>query len=176
MEVASILGAMVYVKDGPMLGKFDEITLPEVKNKIQENKATDAIGSRRLPGISIDAMEATFKTSNFNAKFHAMASNPFVEYNLQVRGNLLVAGGQAQAQSRAVGKPIRVELRGWFSSAKEPVFKQGEGGSSDYKFEVRSITTIIDGREIRHVDVDNYQWRVDGVDILADFRKNLGIA
>jgi P2 family phage contractile tail tube protein len=172
MEVSSLLGAMVYGPDGAMYGKFDEITVPEIKNKIQENKPTDGIGTRRLPGISLDPMEATFKATGFNPDFHAMAAVPFKEVGLQIRANLLTARGQGQA----AGKAVKMELKGWFSSSKEGAFKQGEGAQCEYKMEVIAMKLEVDGREIKEVDIDNYIWRVDGVDLLADFRKNLGIA
>jgi len=171
MEVSSILGGLVYVKDGPMLGKFDEITMPEVKNKIQENKATDAIGARRLPGLSLDPMECTFKTSNFNRKFHAMACNPYETYNLQIRANLAVSKGTGKTE----GKLYKVELRGWFSSAKEPSIKQGEGGACEYKLEVNALELVIDGVSTRKIDIDNYIYTVNGEDVVPDFRKNLGL-
>jgi P2 family phage contractile tail tube protein len=171
MEVSSIIGGMVYVKDGPMLGKFDEITMSEIKNKIQENKATDMIGARRMPGISIEPVDCTFKTSNFNKKFHAMASNPMVVHNLQIRSNLVTSNGTGPNKC----KLYKIELRGWFSSAKEPTLKQGEGGACEYKFEAHAVELIIDGETTKKVDIDNYIWEVNGDDILKEFRKNMGI-
>jgi P2 family phage contractile tail tube protein len=172
MEITSIIGAMVYGPNGAFFGKFDEITLPDVKIKAQENKTTDSIGVRRVPGISLEALEATFKAASFNAEFHAMASNPYEEVGLQVRSNMILARGQGRAQ----GKGVRLDLRGWFSSAKEPGIKQGEGGQCEYKLEVHALKLTVDGRVIKEVDIDNYIWKVDGKDLLADFRRNLGIS
>ena len=172
MDVSSILGAMVYGPTGAVLGKFNEITVPEVKSKAQENKPTDLIGTRRLPGLSLDPMECTFKADGLRPDFHALASDPYQEINLQIRSNLLVAKGQGRAQN----KPVRLDLRGWFSSAKEGAFKQGEGAQPEYKMEVNALKLVVDGFEIKEVDIDNYIWRVGGVDLLADFRRNLGIS
>jgi P2 family phage contractile tail tube protein len=173
MEITSLMSAMVYGPDGAMFGKFDEITVPEIKNKVQENKPTDAIGTRRMPSISLDPMEATFKAVGFNAKFHAMASNPFRnDIGLQIRSNLLSAKGKGQV----VGKPASLELRGWFSSPKVGSFKQGEGAQCEYKMEVHAIKLIVDGKTLTEIDIDNYIWRVNGEDLLKDFRANLGIS
>jgi P2 family phage contractile tail tube protein len=172
MEISSLIGAMVYGPDGALFGKFDEITVPEVKIKTQEQKATDMIGTRRLPGISLDPLEATFKAQGFNPDFHALTANPFKEIGLQIRSNLLRARGQGIAGSAAV----QLNLSGWFSSAKEGVLKQGEGAQCEYKMEVHAFKLTVDGREIKEVDIDNYIWRVDGKDILADVRKNLGLS
>jgi len=171
MEVSSILSAMVYGPSGAMYGKFEEITVPEVKNKVQESKPTDAIGTRRLPGLSLDPMEVTFKAVGFKADFHAMASNPYEEVSLQIRSNLMTAGG-----GKAQHKPVRMDLRGWFSSAKEGALKQGEGASCEYKMEVHAMKLVVDGKDIKEIDIDNYIWRVNGADLLAAFRANLGIA
>jgi P2 family phage contractile tail tube protein len=172
MDVTSIIGGMVYGPQGALYGKFDEITVPEVKVKTQEQKATDMIGTRRLPGISLDPLEATFKAQGFNTDFHALTANPFNEIGLQVRSNQLTARGQGRATCAAV----KLELRGWFSSAKEGALKQGEGAQCEYKLEVHALKLTVDGREIKEIDIDNYVWKVDGEDLLADFRKNLGIA
>jgi P2 family phage contractile tail tube protein len=172
MEITSIIGAMVYGPAGAMYGKFDEITVPEIKNKAQENKPTDGIGTRRLPGLSIDPMEATFKAQGFNTDFHAMAANPYKEVGLQVRSNRVVTrnGGKLDAEG------VRLDLRGWFSSAKEGSFKQGEGAQCEYKMEVTALKLVVDGREIKEIDIDNYIWKVNGEDIIADIRANLGIS
>jgi len=172
MEVTSLISAMVYGPAGAMYGKFDEITVPEVKNKTQENKPTDGIGTRRIPGISLDPLECTFKAQGFNADFHALAANPYKEVNLQIRSNLVVARGQGKVGAKAV----RLDLTGWFSSAKEGSFKQGEGAQCEYKFEVSAMELTVDGRQLKKIDIDNYIWQVDGVDLLADFRANLGIS
>jgi len=170
-EITSIIGGMVYGPDGAIFGKFESITVPEAKNKVQESKATDGIGTRRLPGLSLDPMESTLKAVGFKKEFHAMASNPYKEVNLQVRSNLLKAGG-----GQAEHKPIRLEMRGWFSSAKEGELKQGEGAACEYKLEVHAMKLIVDGVEIREIDIDNYIWRVNGEDLLLAYRQNLGIA
>ena len=148
------------------------MTLPEVKSKAQENKPTDAIGTRRLPGISLDPMECSFKAQGFNPDFHALAANPFNEVNLQIRSNRLTARGSGKAEAQ----PVKMNLRGWFSSAKEGAFKQGEGAQCEYKFEVSFIELEVDGRQLKKIDIDNYIWEVDGKDLLADFRANLGIS
>jgi P2 family phage contractile tail tube protein len=172
MEVTSIIGAMVYGPGGAMYGKFDEITVPEIKAKAQENKPTDGIGTRRLPGISLEPLEATFKAQGFNPDFHALTANPFKEVGLQVRSNRLTARGVGKADA----VPVRLDLKGWFSSAKEGAFKQGEGAQCEYKMEVTALKLVVDGREIKEIDIDNYIWKVDGQDLLADIRKNLGIS
>jgi P2 family phage contractile tail tube protein len=172
MEVTSLIGGMVYGPGGALFGKFDEITVPEVKIKTQEQKATDMIGTRRLPGLSLDPLEATFKAQGFNTDFHALTANPFSEVGLQVRSNQLTARGQGRAACAAV----KLELKGWFSSAKEGALKQGEGAQCEYKMEVHAMKLTVDGRDVKEIDVDNYIWKVDGKDLLADFRKNLGIA
>jgi len=163
---------MVYGPEGALYGKFDEITVPEIKNKSQDNKPTDFIGVRRTPSVSLEAMEATFKAQGFNEAFHALAANPFKEIGLQIRSNQL----KSQGQGKAVAAAVRLDLKGWFSSAKEGSFKQGEGAQCEYKFEVHAMKLVVDGKDIKEVDIDNYIWRVNGEDIIADIRANYGIS
>jgi len=171
MEISYLMGAMVYGPKGALFGKFDEITVPEVKTKAQEQKATDMIGTRRVPGLSLDPMECSFKAAGLRPDFHAMASNPYAEVSLQIRSSLMVAKGAGKAEAR----PVRLELRGWFSSAKEGAFKQGEAAQCEYKMEVHAMKLEVDGAEVKEVDIDNYIWKVDGQDIIADVRANMGL-
>jgi len=41
---------------------------------------------------------------------------------------------------------------------------------------VSAMELTVDGRQLKKIDIDNYIWQVDGVDLLADFRANLGIS
>jgi P2 family phage contractile tail tube protein len=171
MEVTSLIGAMVYGPNGALFGLFDEVTVPEIKNKQDEKKPTDAIGTRKVPGISLEAMEASFKATGFNSDFHALTSNPFFELGLQIRSNQVKARGSGKVEAKAV----KMNLRGWFPESKEGTFKQGEAANPEYKFNVHSVELEVDGRMIKKIDIDNYIWEVDGKDVIADFRKNLGI-
>jgi len=171
MDISYIMGAMVYGPGGALFGKFDEITVPEVKIKAQEQKATDMIGTRRVPGIASDPMECTLKAAGFLADFHALAASQ-EEVGLQVRSNLVLAKGAGKAEA----KPVRLELRGWFSSTKVGPFKQGEASQCEYKMEVHAFKLEVDDKEIEERDIDNYIWKVNGKDMLEDYRKNLGVS
>jgi len=72
--------------------------------------------------------------------------------------------------------PALLRQRRQCVSCKEGSFKQGEGAQCEYKFEVSAMELTVDGRQLKKIDIDNYIWQVDGVDLLADFRANLGIS
>jgi P2 family phage contractile tail tube protein len=172
MEITALIGARVWGPDGALIGLFESVTVPEVKNKKEESKPTDSIGTRRLPGISLEPMEAKFKASGFNPDFHAGAHNPFFDLGLQIRSNCVISRGQGKVE----GKLAKFNIRGWFSDPKTGEYQQGTSAKPEYNFEVHAYELEYDGRMLIKIDIDNEIWEVDGVDVIESFRKNLGSA
>jgi hypothetical protein len=54
-------------------------------------------------------------------------------------------------------------------------FKQHDNSTLETMLNVHSIKMELDGREILEVDVLANIYKVDGVDLLKDYRQNLGI-
>ena len=169
MQIQKLTHCNVYMGGVSYVGQFSEVSVPEVKHKPQDHKPGDSIGTRRIPG-PLEAMECTLKADGFYSDFHIAASNPNAEVKLQVRANLKVtAGGSAQ------DIPVSMDLVGWFSSDKVGSFQAQDYAKPEYKLEVHYFCLKVDGTEIQAIDVDNHIHRVNGEDLLAQFRSNLGI-
>jgi P2 family phage contractile tail tube protein len=169
MQIQKLTHCNVYLAGVSYVGQFSEVSVPEVKHKAQEHKAGDMIGTRRISG-PLEAMECTLKADGFYENFHGVASNPDTELMLQVRANLKTyAGGMAQ------DVPVSMDLVGWCSNNKVGTLQAQDYAKPEYKIEVHYFCLRVNGVEIQAIDVDNHIHRVNGEDLLAQFRSNLGI-
>jgi P2 family phage contractile tail tube protein len=161
----------VYGDGNNFLGQFEEVTLPEIKNKSVDHRAGDMIGTRTLP-TSLEKMEATLKGTGLYEDFYILIADPDQMVSLQVRANLKKFDGQGLAAE----VPVVVYLKGWFPSRKAGTLKNQDPAKPEYKMELSYYKLVVDGAELEEVDVDNHIHRVNGVDLLAQFRSNLGLS
>jgi len=170
MLIKQLTHCNVYGNGNSFLGQFAEVTFPELKHKMIEHKGGDMIGTKRVP-TSLEAMEATFKANGFYEDFNILTANPNAVISLQVRGNQRIMDGTGvQADV-----PVVLYLRGTFSDRKLGSFKQGDGTQPEYKMEVSYYRLVVNGVDQEEVDIDNSIHVVGGVDLLAQFRDNLGL-
>ena len=169
MQISKLSHCNVYFQDGPFVGQFSEVAVPEIKHKAQEHKTGDMIGTRRVPG-PLEAMETTLKPDGFYPLFHAAMSDPDREIRLQVRCNLKVAEG---GNTRDVA--VRMDMAGWCSNNKVGTLQAQDNAKPEYKLEVHYFSLLVAGVEIQTIDIDNHIHRVNGRDLLEAFRTNLGV-
>ena len=169
MQIAKLSHCNVYFQDGPFVGQFAEVTVPEIKHKALEHKTGDMIGTRRVPG-PMEAMECTLKPDGFYPLFHASMSDPDRMVRLQVRCNLKVSEG-----GKTSNVAVRMDIAGWCSADKVGTLQAQDYAKPEYKLEVHYFSLLVEGIEIQTIDIDNHIHRVNGRDLLAEFRSNLGV-
>ena len=74
-----------------------------------------------------------------------------------------------------VHEQYRVALRGRVKSHKPGTIKAGEATDSETVIEVHYIKIDIDGQTVCEVDKFGYKCVIDGVDLLEQVRKNIGM-
>lgn len=170
IRVKQLTHCNLYAEGGSFQGAMLSITLPEVKHKSTEHKAGDLLGTPKLPG-SLDAMSSTIKMNGFYDDFHMLTADPNRMVGLMVRANQKSRDGYGNITD----EPVTLYLRGWFSSRK--IGELADTPSKpEYVMEVYYYRLTVNGNDIEEIDIENGIHRVDGVDILADFRANLGIS
>lgn len=170
MQIKQLTNCNLYAEGGSFLGAVASVMLPEVKHKTIEHKAGDLIGTPKLPG-ALEALQATVKMNGLYEDFHALTGNPNTTVRLMVRANQKVRTGAGST----VDEPVIVYLRGWFSSRKVGELKSSEGTNPEYMMEVSYYRLSVAGVDVEEVDIENSVHRVNGTDLLATFRANLGI-
>ena len=170
MNIKQLVNCNLYANGGSFLGAVLSITLPEIKSKTVEHKAGDAIGTAKLPG-AFEPMTCTIKMNGMYEDFHAITADPNSMVNLMVRGNQKVRNGIGNIAD----EPVMILLRGWFSSRKVGELKSSESAQPEYVMEVFYYQLVVANLPIEEVDIENSVHRVEGVDLLSDFRSNLGL-
>lgn len=165
-----LVNANVYVDGVSHLGMAEEVDLPVIKPMQSEQKALGMAGKIELP-TGWDKMEAKIKWNSFYKDAMKKASNPLSVVSLQLRGNLEVwTPGGLQDEL-----PYVVFLNALYKDFPSGQFKQHDNAEFESMLNVLYLRIEVDGDPVVEFDPLANIYKVDGVDILQNFRNNLGI-
>lgn len=170
IRIKQLMNCNLYAEGGAFQGALVSVTLPETKHKSVEHKGGDMIGTAKLPG-AMEAMTSTLKMNGLYEDFHALMADPNRMVSLMVRANQKVRDGYGNITE----EPVILYMRGWCSSRKVGELKSSEGSNPEYVLEVFYWRLVVNGKDIEEVDIENCIHRVNGQDLLAEYRANLGI-
>ena len=163
--------ANVYLNGNSLLGQTEEIKLPDFTSKMSEHKAVGMVASIEL-FAGIDKMNAEFKWNSYFPNTLAAAANPFAAVDMQVRSSLRTFGGAGEVTGEV---PVVVYLKGTFSKGATGTFKHHDPADIPTTMSVKYMRQVVDGKDILEIDAMNNIFKVNGVDLLAQYRQNLGI-
>lgn len=170
MEIKKIFNANVYI-DGTnsLLGRAREIVLPSVTMNTEEHKGLGMLGALELP-VGLAPLVTTVTWSGWYAD-RVLLANPFASRKLQVRASVETfgAGGRVEQQ------PLVVLLTASWKTAPLGTLSAGSGGEVQDELATTYVRLLVDGVELLEVDVHNNIWRQGGVDVLEQYRANLGV-
>lgn len=169
IEVKRITNANVYVDGNSLLGKVDEVKLPEVKVTMAEHKALGMQGKLDLPS-GIDKLEATFKWNSLYSDILVKVANPYKAVEVQLRGSLETYGNGG----RTAQVPVVAYLTGTFSKFPLGGFKQHDNVEAETTMSVTYCKLEIDGTEILEFDALANIYKAGGEDLLATYKQNIG--
>lgn len=170
IQVNRLTNGNMYINGNSYLGTIEEVQLPDVKGKYAEHKALGMNGSVELPS-GIDKMESKIKFNAPYARVMKLAANPYESHTLMFRGNLETYEG-----AQRVGQvPYKCVMKAGFKNVNPGSMKQHDNVEMESMLNVTYCKLEIDNEEIFEIDVLNNIHKVDGVDILAVYRANLGI-
>lgn len=169
ISVNKLYNANVYVDGNSFLGKAEEVTLPEVAAKMVEHKALGMIGTIELPA-GFEKMEGSIKWNSFYPDAMKKAANIYKTVQMQLRGSLenwTAAGRQTQS-------PYVAFLTVGFKSVPAGGFKQQENAEFETQMNVLYLRIEVDGSPIVEFDPLSNIYKVDGSDVLTQYRNNIG--
>lgn len=165
-----ITNANIYMDGANLLGRAEEIELPQVKVKMAEHKALGMVGTiRAFSGI--EALEGKIKWASFYADVLKKAANPFKTVQLQVRGSLEDWNTPA---GRNTEKPVVAVMQVLFKNFPLGQFKQNENVDITTEFDAWMVKLTAEGQDILEIDVAANIYKAGGVDMLANYRANIG--
>lgn len=170
IEVKKITNANIYLGGDNLLGRAEEVSLPVVKAKMVDHTALGLVGVPEFPS-GIEKLDGgKIKWASLYPEVLAKAANPFVVYDLQVRGNLETY----TSQGRVSEEPVVALLSASFKSIPMGQYKPRDNAEFETDLAVHYIKLIAGNVEILEVDVLANIWRARGVDLLSNYRANIG--
>ena len=169
VQTHKLTNCNVYINGGSMLGQVKELELPTVTQKMTEHQALGMLSAFELPS-GIDKMEMKIGWNSYYEVSLGIMANPTQVVNLQVRGSLETW----DSSGRSAQRPAVCFLSGTFKELPLGTFAQHENGTIDSMLNVTAVRLEIAGSEILALDVFANIYRVNGVDIAATYRENIG--
>lgn len=169
IQLNVISNANIYVNGNNLLGRAEEVKCPEIQAIMQERKALGLVGKIELP-YGFDKLEGEIKWNSFYADVARLVANPFSTYQLQCRCSVQRFGSQGRFNE----VPMVTYMTVMFKKNPLGTFKQHEDPDLSSAFTCTYIKQVLDGEELLELDYMANIFRVGGVDMLADYRANIG--
>ncbi|MFE8048749.1 phage major tail tube protein [Brenneria goodwinii] len=169
IEVNRITNANIYIDGVNLLGRAEEVKLPDVSMIMQEHKALGMVGKVELPA-GFDKLEGEIKWNSFYHDAMLGAANPYKTLALQCRSSV----ERYSSQGRIDEIPLVTYLTIMFKKNPLGTFKQHENAEFSSGFTCSYLKQVLDGEELLELDYLANIFRVGGVDQLTDYRSNIG--
>lgn len=170
IAVNRLTNCNVYIDGTSLLGRAQEITLPEIKAKMTDHPALGLMGMLELPS-GTDKLEAKIKWNSRYPEVDKRTSNPYLAVRLMVKASIeTYEGGDMTGRI-----PITTYLTGQFKGTQLGTFKQNDNVELESSIAVTYVKQEIGGEITLEFDVMACIYKINGVDILADYRAHLGI-
>jgi P2 family phage contractile tail tube protein len=170
MNVSQVLNANVYI-DGTnnLIGRAGTITLPDVVAAVESHRGLGMIGSIEIP-TGLDLLTTKIKWNGFYPDALKLGANPFASHKLQVRASIETFG----AGGRESEVPLIVSLVCTWKKSPLGAFSPGAKVEAEQELSTTYVKVNVDGKDTIEIDILENVWKVDGVDVLATYRANLG--
>jgi P2 family phage contractile tail tube protein len=170
VQVNKIFHSNVYI-DGTnsQIGRASETQLPSIAAVTSEHKGLGMFGTLELPA-GLQALVVSVKWAGFYADLKRFGANPFMARRLQWRASLETY----DQNGRVAEVPVVFTAAGSWKSSGGGTFKPQEASEFDDELTCTYCKLEVDGEEIYEIDLINNVYRVDGEDLLATMRANLG--
>lgn len=168
VAVNRLTNVNIYMEGGSLLGKAEEIKLPDIVVKMAEHKALGMVGSIELFS-GFDKMEGEVKWSSYYRDVMGKVANPFKFLPLQVRGNLETYTSRGRTEE----VPVVVFLTVSFKKTPGGSFKQHDNAEFPTNYSCYYMKQVVDGEEVVEFDPMSNIYKVNGEDLLATYRRNV---
>jgi P2 family phage contractile tail tube protein len=168
-DVNRLTNGNIYVDSTNLLGKFDEIKLPEIKPKQTDHNAMGQSGTVSYPTI-IEKLEGSIKWNCYYGDVYKKFANPYKSMQVMFRSNLETYTGSDRSAQKAYVVTLTINSMGVPGGS----FKAGENVEAETNFTATYMKIEEDGATITEFDPINNIFFVDGVDLLKEFRDHIG--
>jgi len=169
IQINRLTNANIYIDGKSFLGKAEEVNLPAIKHKMSEHKALGMVGAMEF-FAGIEKMEAKIKWNSFYADAMGKMADPTTTIQLQVRSSLEVYSSAGRSEQQ----PVVCYMTAQPKDFPMGNFKQHDNVELESNLNVTYCKLEVNGVNILEVDVLANVYKVNGVDIMAKYRENIG--
>ena len=169
-EIRILKNANVYVDGNNFLGKVREFELPTINQKTDPHEVMGLIGTPEF-SEGLEPMEATFSWASFYSDVYQKIGNPMQAVQLQVRGS----AANYTANGRTSETAVVVHMTVNFKTVPMGTFTPKTAVELESTASVHAIKLEIGGVVVLEIDVLANIYKVNGLDIMAEYRNNLGL-
>lgn len=169
MNIGKITNANVYINGQNLIGMVKEFDAPSIVQKMTEHEALGMLGTLELPS-GIEKMEAKAVWSSIYPDALAIVANPFAALNMQVRASREVYN----ANGRSAEQKVVIFMTATCQDLPLGNYRRHEVVELESNFNVTACRIEIDNTPVVEFDVFANIYKVNGVDIAAQFKANTG--
>ena len=170
MKITKVYDANVYVNDSSKHGQASEVTCPDIQAKMEDYKALGMVGTAEFFN-GFDKMESTIKWTYPDNEIKIACANFMKPVNIMVRSSKAEYDGGGISEE----VPVVIYMKGYPKKHPGGTYKPKEDTEVENTFSILYYKEEVDGEAIIEVDVLNNIYNVNGEDLLAERRSNLGI-
>lgn len=169
MEIKSISNANVYVEGGSLLGKCEKVKLPDVSFATDEVKPLGLVGAFEVP-TGLEKMEGEIVWISYYPGAAPLYANPWKTHKIQIRSS----SDTHDDNGLLSRQPMVTHMNCAFKKSAMGEYEQNKGARFTSSFSCTYIKQVLDGKDMLEIDVLNNIYRVEGEDMLAEYRENIG--
>jgi uncharacterized protein len=169
IQLRRVTNAAIYINGNSLLGKAEEIKLPDITALMSEHKALGMVAKIELPS-GFDKMDGEVKWNSFYPDVATTMGDFFTMVPLQVRSSVETWGSGGRTEQ----VPLVTFLTVLFKKNPLGSFKQNDNAEFASGFSAYYIRQQLAGKDIVELDVLSNIYKVNGVDKLDLFRANQG--
>jgi len=169
-NISKVLNANWYL-DGTndQIGRTSEIEMPSLAWKMIDHTALGMIGTVELP-TGLDKLTMKLKWAGFYSDVMALIANPFKSHRFHVRASVQSFGPEGKTSDT----PLVMLVTGSSKQMQLGTLKPMESTDVEDELAVTYLKLTVGGKDILELDVWTNTFKVDGKDVLAQFRANQG--
>lgn len=156
-----------------LFGTVSSIKAPEVEPNTLQIKTIGAVGEYSVNLNSVKELKSSATLTGYDLEVFKKIADPTSELTMTIYAEIKEYSGAALISQ----KPYVLKLRG--SCSKFQLLgemKAQENIEFPMEFNNTALKLTVGGEEVYEIDIPNYIYKVNGVDKLAQTRKNLGLS
>lgn len=160
----------IYCNGENFLGTAREVEVANLEYEMVDSEILGLFGSPMFPG-GLNEIETTITWAAPKVESLLAIANPFKMNQWQFRGSVEVYDSTGKTKDI----PIVMFCNGLVSESESWNQSKLEAFESETTFQTFYLKQQLDGRNILEIDVLANILKVDGVDVMAQWRQNLGV-